>query len=193
MNAAIQMPGRCSNMGVIHTQTIDSPLGAIILAATDQGLAGVWFEGQRHFPDARGWVTSTAHATLQAAATQLDGWFSGASTPFDLPLDLRRGTTFQQSVWRALLTISSGATTSYGALALTLGNPAAVRAVGAAVGRNPISVIVPCHRVVGATGALTGYAGGVARKAALLAHEQALASGGAGRMERLRPSPIADI
>ena len=92
---------------------------------------------------------------------------------FDLPLDLSGGTPFQQAVWRALLAIPSGATTSYGALARALGSPTAVRAVGAAVGRNPISIVVPCHRVLGAGGALTGYAGGLARKQALLRLEGA--------------------
>ena len=91
---------------------------------------------------------------------------------FDLPLDLRQGTDFQRGVWQALLAIPAGATLSYGALADRIGNPQAVRAVGAAVGRNPLSIIVPCHRVVGATGKLTGYAGGLDRKQALLLLER---------------------
>ncbi len=193
MNASNPVSRRDSNLGVIHTRAIGSPLGAIILAATDQGLAGAWFAGQWHFPDTRDWVATPEHATLQAAATQLEAWFSGARIRFDLPLDLRRGTAFQQSVWRALLTIEPGATKSYGALAATLGKPAAVRAVGAAVGRNPLSVIVPCHRVVGVNGALIGYAGGVERKAALLAHERMLATGGTGCIESFRPSETTDM
>jgi methylated-DNA-[protein]-cysteine S-methyltransferase len=93
---------------------------------------------------------------------------------FDLPLDFAQGTAFQQDVWRALLKIPRGATRSYGALSADVGNPAAVRAVAGAVGRNPLSIIVPCHRVLGADGSLTGYAGGLERKAALLQLEGAL-------------------
>lgn len=177
MNVPEPLSGRDSNLGVVYTNTIASPLGAIVLAATDRGLAGAWFDGQRHFPDARGWVASPENVTLQSAAAQLGTWFSGARSGFDLPLDLRRGTAFQQSVWRALMDIEPGTTTTYGALAAIIGKPAAVRALGAAIGRNPLSVIVPCHRVVGAKGALTGYAGGLERKAALLARERARAAG----------------
>ncbi len=99
---------------------------------------------------------------------QLDGYFSGQRTTFDGALDLRAGTPFQQAVWQALRAIAPGTTTSYGALSRAIGKPRAVRAVGAAIGRNPISIIVPCHRVVGSSGALTGYAGGLQRKSALL-------------------------
>jgi len=104
---------------------------------------------------------------------QLAEYFSGRRQHFDLPLDLQAGTVFQQLVWRALLSIAAGATTSYGHLSAKIGKPAAVRAVGAAVGRNPISIVVPCHRVLGADGSLTGYAGGLARKTALLSLEAA--------------------
>ena len=109
---------------------------------------------------------------LQAAQAQLAAYFAGTRRSFDLPLDLERGTAFQQSVWRALLQIPYGATLSYGALGAVIGKPSAVRAVGAAVGRNPVSIIVPCHRVLGAHGALTGYAGGLERKTALLQGER---------------------
>lgn len=152
----------------IHSMHFDSALGGITLAATDQGLAGVWFDRQRHSPDMTGWLSDDDHPVLREAARQLDDYFAGRRQHFDLPLDLSHGTTFQQSVWRALLAIPSGQTTSYGALSAGVGKPAAVRAVGAAVGRNPISVIVPCHRVVGSNGSLTGYAGGLDRKSALL-------------------------
>jgi methylated-DNA-[protein]-cysteine S-methyltransferase len=113
---------------------------------------------------------------LRETEQQLADYFAGRRRQFDLPLDLSHGTAFQQSVWQALLAIAPGRTTSYGALALAVGKPAAVRAVGAAVGRNPISVIVPCHRVLGADGSLTGYAGGLERKRALLELEGALVS-----------------
>ena len=114
-----------------------------------------------------------AHPVLVQAMRELDDYFAGRRSAFDVPLDLQGGTAFQQSVWRALLAIPSGQRTSYGALSASIGAPAAVRAVGAAVGRNPVSVIVPCHRVVGSDGSLTGYAGGIERKTALLQLEAA--------------------
>lgn len=154
-----------------------SPLGPITLAATGTGLAGVWFEGQRHLPDElatpSGWPTDAAHPVLKRTAQQLGEYFAGQRRVFDLPLDLSGGTAFQQAVWRALLAIATGATTSYGNISKRIGNAAAVRAVGAAVGRNPISIVVPCHRVLGADGSLTGYAGGLDRKTALLRLEGA--------------------
>ena len=157
------------------TQTrYQSPLGPMIVAATSQGLAGLWFEGQRHLPDSSGWPHSSTHPVLAQAVAQLDDYFAGRRTHFDLPLDLQGGTPFQQSVWQALLAIPAGGTTSYGELSLRVGKPSAVRAVGAAVGRNPVSIVVPCHRVLGRDGSLTGYAGGLARKTALLQLEQAL-------------------
>ncbi len=158
----------------IHTTHIDSPLGGITLAATRQGLAGAWFDAQRHSPDMAGWQTDPEHPVLRQATAQLHDYFAGRRQHFDLPLDLSHGTAFQQSVWQALRAIAPGTTTSYGALSGAVGKPAAVRAVGAAVGRNPISVIVPCHRVVSADGSLTGYAGGLERKSALLELEGAL-------------------
>jgi methylated-DNA-[protein]-cysteine S-methyltransferase len=152
----------------------ESPLGTMLLAATDRGLAGLWFLGQRHGPDSRGWREDPAHPVLQQAMAQLADWFAGERTGFDLPLDLQAGTPFQQDVWAALLAIPHGGTTSYAELARRLGRPSAARAVGAAVGRNPISIVVPCHRVVGSGGSLTGYAGGLERKTALLRLEGAL-------------------
>ena len=152
----------------------ESPLGSMILAATDKGLAGLWFLGQRHLPDHANWPFASQNPHLHEAAAQLDEYFAGARSHFDLPLDLQGGTPFQQSVWQALLHIPAGRTTSYGVLSSRIGNPAAVRAVGAAVGRNPVSIVVPCHRVLGADGGLTGYAGGLERKSALLQLEGAL-------------------
>ncbi|MES2398966.1 MAG: methylated-DNA--[protein]-cysteine S-methyltransferase [Pseudomonadota bacterium] len=156
-----------------------SPLGIIIIAATDSGLAGLWFEGQRHSPaqltgELPAWPASPEHPILKEISLQLKEYFSGKRTQFDIPLDLSGGTDFQQAVWKVLLAIPQGGTTSYSAVSQQIGNPAAVRAVGAAVGRNPVSIIVPCHRVVGSSGSLTGYAGGLDRKTALLKLEGAL-------------------
>jgi methylated-DNA-[protein]-cysteine S-methyltransferase len=154
-----------------------SPLGAARLAATPRGLAGFWFEQQRHWPAAllEGPQACPehpgAHAVLDAAEAQLADYFAGRLKRFTVPLDLPGATPFQHEVWQALLALPAGSTSSYGALAHGIGRPAAVRAVGAAVGRNPLSIIVPCHRVLGSNGGLTGYAGGLDRKAALLALE----------------------
>ena len=153
----------------------ESPLGTMLLAATDRGLAGVWFVGQRHGPDASGWREDPAHPVLREAIAQLTAYYAGERTSFELPLDLRFGTPFQQSVWAALQAIPRGGTTSYAEIARRLGRPQAARAIGAAVGRNPVSIVVPCHRVLGTGGALTGYAGGLERKTALLQLEGALA------------------
>ena len=164
-------------MDSIHTNciaqtTITTPLGRILLARTAKGLAGAWFEGQKHHPGPLIAVRRPDDALLREAADQLHAYFAGERDAFDLPLDLH-GTGFQRAVWRALLTIPGGRTRSYGEIAKELGTAKAVRAVGSAVGRNPVSVIVPCHRVVGSDGSLTGYAGGVDRKRALLALERA--------------------
>jgi methylated-DNA-[protein]-cysteine S-methyltransferase len=151
-----------------------SPLGDILLAATSQGLCGLWFaDGQKHMPDMHGWPAGS-NPVIASAEQQMREYFAGQRSAFSLPLDLRAGTAFQQAVWQALLGIAQGQHSSYGAIAQRIGNPQAVRAVGAAVGRNPISVIVPCHRVLGASGALTGYAGGLERKTALLQLEGVL-------------------
>ncbi len=145
-----------------------SPWGPMTLAAHDTALVWVGFDGQKHAPDFSQWPTSPDHPLLQLACTQLQQYFAGERSSFDLPLDFSNGTEFQQRVWQRLLTIDPGATTSYGAISEGIAQPRAVRAVGGAVGRNPISIIVPCHRVVGRNGAMTGYAGGLARKVALL-------------------------
>ncbi len=150
-----------------------SPLGPMIVAATARGLAGLWFEDQKHLPDTSAWARQPAHPVLRSAVAQLAEYFAGTRTSFALALDLQGGTAFQQSVWGALLNIPPGQTTSYGQLSQRIGKPSAVRAVGAAVGRNPVSVVVPCHRVLGGDGSLTGYAGGLARKSALLKLEGA--------------------
>ena len=146
----------------------ESPLGPMTLAADDHGLAGVWFDGQQHQPDPSGWTVDPAHPVLVRTTRQLQEYFTGKRQVFDLPLALDGGTDFQQQVWRALLEIPSGQTVSYGTLSQRIGRPRAVRAVGTAIGRNPLSIVVPCHRIVGTNGALTGYAGGLDRKTALL-------------------------
>lgn len=151
----------------------DSPLGRVIVAASSSGLCGVWFEGQRYAPQGSDWIRNEADPVLGRAISQLVEFFAGRRTEFDLPLDLTTGTPFQRSVWGALRDIPKGITVTYGQIACRLGQPRAVRAAAAAVGRNPLSIVVPCHRVIGADGSLTGYAGGIERKAALLALEGA--------------------
>ncbi|MDE2419077.1 MAG: methylated-DNA--[protein]-cysteine S-methyltransferase [Burkholderiales bacterium] len=148
--------------------SFSGPLGPMTLAAHGDALAGIWFDGQQHQPVSAPWTATRSHPALRQTALQLQEYFAGKRTTFDLLLDLSGGTVFQQQVWRALLDIPSGSTVSYGAISQRIGKPSAVRAVGAAVGRNPLSIVVPCHRVVGANGALTGYAGGLERKIALL-------------------------
>lgn len=152
-------------------KTIATPLGPMLLAAGDAGLAGVWFEGQSHHPDASAWPAVKSQRWLDQSAEELQAYFRGECRQFKTPRAAAWGTPFQRSVWEALAAIPWGATTRYGALAAQLDNPRALRAVGAAVGRNPWSIVVPCHRVLGADGSLTGYAGGLARKQDLLMRE----------------------
>jgi methylated-DNA-[protein]-cysteine S-methyltransferase len=155
----------------LHRTDIDTPLGRMRLAATERALVGAWFHDQQHAPDdalmAR-WTPAPDHPVLRQAAAQLAEYFAARRTVFELPLDLSFGTPFQTAVWQGLLGIGTGETLSYGALAQRVATSKAVRAVGAAVGRNPVSIVVPCHRVLGAKGELTGYAGGLPRKRALL-------------------------
>jgi methylated-DNA-[protein]-cysteine S-methyltransferase len=164
-------------MDSIHTNciaqtTITTPLGRILLARTAKGLAGAWFEGQKHHPGPIAAPETPNDELLLRAARELSEFFAGEREHFDVPLDLQ-GTAFQRSVWQRLLRIAAGTTRSYGEIAKELGSAKAVRAVGSAVGRNPVSVIVPCHRVIGSDGSLTGYAGGVDRKRKLLELEAA--------------------
>ena len=161
------IPSRCTAQ-----MRYDSPLGPLLLARTEKGLAGAWFEAQKHHPAPIAAPLREDDPLLQRAARQLAAYFEGDASSFDLPLDLL-GTPFQRAVWKELLAIERGNTCSYGDIARKLGSPTAGRAVGAAVGRNPVSVIVPCHRVLGSNGALTGYAGGLERKTALLRIEAA--------------------
>jgi methylated-DNA-[protein]-cysteine S-methyltransferase len=151
--------------------TFLSPLGRLRLIAQEDALVGVYFEAHRPAPPALHTAPARDHAVLDAARVQLEEYFAGARTAFSLPL-AAVGTAFQRDVWRALRAIPFGHTRSYGELGAQIGKPLASRAVGAANGRNPLSIIVPCHRVIGASGALTGYAGGAERKRWLLGHEQ---------------------
>lgn len=154
-----------------HTQHLrtDSPVGVLRLTTDGEHLTGVYFTEHRHAPQDLGEPVDEDDAppVLLAAAGQLREYFAGTRTDFDLPL-AATGTDFQQRVWEVLARIPYGTTWSYRQLADEVGSPGAARAVGAANGRNPISIVVPCHRVVGASGAITGYGGGVERKQLLL-------------------------
>jgi methylated-DNA-[protein]-cysteine S-methyltransferase len=151
---------------------IQSPIGRLLLTSDGVALTGVHMETDRYPPrrDAT-WTHNASAEVLVAAARQLQQYFAGQRHDFDLPL-AAAGTTFQQKVWRSLREIPYGVTWSYGALARRIEQPTASRAVGLANGRNPIAIIVPCHRVIGANGTLTGYGGGLPRKQWLLQHER---------------------
>ncbi len=157
----------------LSTKTVASPVGELKLVASDHGLVAILWENDS--PDRvrlETMVEDPDHPVLAQAEAQLREYFAGARTRFDLPLDFR-GTDFQRSVWAELLAIPFGETRSYGEIAAKLGRPTASRAVGAANGRNPISIVAPCHRVVGSDGKLTGFAGGLEAKAYLLGLEGA--------------------
>lgn len=149
-----------------------SPIGKMTIQASDSGLLGIWFETHTTQPDELG-QQNDAHPILAMTIGQLQEYFNGERVTFSVPL-AAKGTPFQQKVWQALTTIPFGQTWSYQDLANAIDNPKAVRAVGLANGKNPISVIVPCHRVIGKNGKLTGYAGGIERKKQLLVHEGVL-------------------
>lgn len=146
----------------------DSPLGRILLVASGSALTGVHFSDEKYFPAiASEWIYQPDAKYIVSARTQLAEYFACKRQVFTLKVE-PAGTPFQRRVWRALQEIPHGTTTNYGTLAARIGKPTASRAVGAANGRNPISIVIPCHRVIGAAGDLTGYAGGLDRKAALL-------------------------
>lgn len=170
-----------TGVGVTYYTQTDSPLGPLLLLADGAALTGLYMQGPAAAGGdpwrawglegrTAGWVADGAVAPFPAARAQLAAYFAGALTEFALPLALQ-GTAFQRRVWAALLTIPYGTTVSYGQVARAVGNPQGSRAVGLANGRNPVSLIVPCHRVIGADGRLTGYGGGLPRKAALLEFE----------------------
>ena len=149
----------------------DSPHGRMLLVATDEGLSGVYFEGQKYFPQVpTGWHRDERNATLRQAKRELAEYFAGKRERFETPL-APQGTSFQHAVWKAISGVAFGQTITYGELARRAGSPDGVRAAGAATGRNPLTIFVPCHRIVGSNGSLTGYAGGLERKRALLALE----------------------
>lgn len=157
---------------MLYRTTLPSPLGALTLVADDAALVAIlWPDDKPGRVRLEATSQRDDHPVLAAAAAQLGEYFAGTRTTFDLPLD-PRGTDFQQAVWRALNAIPYGETRSYADIARAIGRPTATRAVGAANGRNPISIVTPCHRVIGRSGALTGFAGGLAAKQHLLAHEQ---------------------
>ncbi|BBZ76934.1 methylated-DNA--protein-cysteine methyltransferase [Mycolicibacterium anyangense] len=157
-------------MTTLRYRIIDSPVGPLTLAGRDSTLMHLRMVDQTHEPDRSDWVDVDDHA-FPEAVEQLDAYFSGELTEFDVDMDLV-GTEFQRRVWAALCTIPYGQTRSYGEIADQIGSPGASRAVGLANGRNPIGIIVPCHRVIGASGGLTGYGGGLDRKRQLLALER---------------------
>lgn len=152
--------------------TFTCELGTVTIQCAEHGVTGVWFETHTSRPDDLG-IEHPENPLLVRAKQQLKEYFSGQREVFDLPLQYC-GTEFQQAVWQQLTQIPFGETRSYQEIANAIGNPKAVRAVGAANGKNPISVIVPCHRVIGASGKLTGYAGGIDRKQQLLLLEKIL-------------------
>ena len=148
----------------------ESPIGRLLLTSDGTALTGLYMEPSRKAQSTDGWTEDVTVAPLSTTVRQLAEYFDGTRREFDLPLRLQ-GTTFQTRVWRELTEIPYGETRSYGQLAKRIDKPSASRAVGLANGRNPISILVPCHRVIGADGSLTGYGGGIERKRWLLAHE----------------------
>ena len=154
-----------------YRATLESPVGTLSLVATDSALVAlVWRTGAHSRVPFDAAAENPQHPVLRETTRQLREYFAGTRREFDLPLEFR-GTDFQRRVWAALLMIPYGETRSYGEIASQLGNPAAVRAVGAANGRNPIAIIAPCHRVIGMSGDLTGFGGGLEAKAFLLSLE----------------------
>ena len=157
-----------------HYDFYDSPHGRVLLVANDDGLCGVYFDGQKYLPKLdTEWRHDPGHATLEQAKRELAEYFGGERKRFDTAL-APEGTAFQRSVWKAISTVAFGETITYGELARRAGSSGSARAAGAATGRNPIGIIVPCHRIVGSDGSLTGYAGGIERKRALLALESGI-------------------
>ena len=160
----------------------DSPQGRMLLVASGDGLTGVYFDGQKYHASIEPeWRADPRHAILRQAGRELAEYFAGERKRFETPLE-PEGTPFQRAVWRAISSVDFGTTITYGELAIRAGFPGSSRAAGAATGRNPLTIIVPCHRIVGSDGSLTGYAGGLERKSALLVLEGARAE-----------SPTADL
>ncbi len=158
----------------LEKAVLDTPIGVLTLVASDTGLTHVLFDGQETADVGIDQPVPTAidNPILASAASELDEYFAGTRRDFDLPLDLR-GTDFQIDAWTALASIPYGETVSYASQAETIGRPGAFRAVGSANGRNPIPIVLPCHRVIGSDGSLTGFGGGLDVKKRLLDHERA--------------------
>ena len=170
----------------IYRSTMPSPIGPLLLCGTGTAITAIFMATRKH-PEGIPSATRPDDGPFREARRQLDAYFAGELREFTLELAplAPNATLFRQKVWRALREIPYGATESYGALALRIGLPQAARAVGLANGRNPISIVIPCHRVIGATGALVGYGGGLERKQWLLAHEQRHAVGSQQRLPGL--------
>jgi methylated-DNA-[protein]-cysteine S-methyltransferase len=166
-SASSTLPARRTAGVALAQGIIDTPLGPLTALASDAGLMGLWFDGQQHGPGPLAAPLDNGQRWIAQARDELGRYFAGRLRKFEVTL-APQGTPFQEAVWRRLCAIRCGETTSYGRIAHDVGSPQASRAVGAAVGRNPISIIVPCHRVIGENGTLTGYAGGLHRKQALL-------------------------
>ncbi len=171
-----------TNTTPLAAARIDSPVGELTIVASDDGLVAILWDGDElqrcglradDLTNGDDMISAESHELIGRAREQLREYFAGERTEFDLPLDAR-GTEFQRAAWAALRTIPFGATATYGGQARAMGDVNKARAVGAANGKNPLSIVVPCHRVVGADGSLTGFAGGVDTKAWLLDHEQAV-------------------
>lgn len=181
-------PAGSSDSGAIWYTEVDSPIGVLVVTNEGDAITGLYMETHRHGPINRGdWKLDTRgeREPLNMARQQLNEYFAGTRVNFELPL-AAQGTVVQKEVWRALTEIPYGETRSYGEIARQLGKPKASRAIGAANGRNPISIIVPCHRVIGSDGSLTGFGGGIERKQWLLAHEARVRGAGASSIEDLR-------
>ena len=165
---------------------IDSPIGKLLLYGTNRGLSGIFMTRQRHF-DGKQKSWKRDDARWSSVAKQLHEYFAGKRRDFDIPLDVE-GTAFQMKVWAELRKIPFGRTASYADIARAIGKPKAMRAVGMANGRNPVSIVVPCHRVIGADGSLTGYGGGLERKRTLLDLESRAAAGPIKKSPLARPA-----
>ena len=176
--ASTALPARRTTGVGLAQGLVETPLGPLTALACDAGLMGLWFDYQQHAPGTLDAPVDDAQRWIAQARDELDLYFAGRLREFKVAL-APQGTAFQEAVWRRLCAIRCGDTTSYGRIAREVGSPQASRAVGAAVGRNPITVIVPCHRVIGENGTLTGYAGGLHRKQALLDIEGIVLASGA--------------
>ena len=156
----------------MHYDYLQTPQGRMLLVSSDRGLAGLYFVGQRHYPAREAaWRRGAGGAVSRQAKQELAEYFAGRRKRFSVPLD-PSGTPFQRAIWRQIARVGFGETITYAELARRAGYPGSARAAGAATGRNPLGIVVPCHRIVGSNGSLTGYAGGIARKRALLALER---------------------